>query len=187
MASCSFHSLLFFSSIEIYEDNDNAKEDEIAAVGGQTATGTNVFSAFYDRLKEIREYHRRHVAALVVDANEGHEALLKEEPQVKFSGEEAYGRYLDLHELYNPYINSKFGKAIEYSAYLDVFSQPHEIPRKLKSTRLKLNLKNNGQKAKLKNEKMRFKKVNMFEISRLLSILTILAQWKNWWNWILKS
>ncbi|KAL6218317.1 hypothetical protein ACLB2K_011531 [Fragaria x ananassa] len=41
--------------IEIYEDNDNARKDEIAALGGQTATGTNVFSAFYDRLKEIRE------------------------------------------------------------------------------------------------------------------------------------
>ncbi|PRQ56090.1 putative transcription factor C2H2 family [Rosa chinensis] len=121
--------------IEIYEDNDNARKDEIAALGGQTATGTNVFSAFYDRLKEIREYHRRHPAALVVDANEEHEALLKEEPQVEFSGEEAYGRYLDLHELYNQYINSKFGEPIEYSAYLDVFSQPHKIPRKLKSTR----------------------------------------------------
>nr|XP_011469280.1 PREDICTED: splicing factor 3A subunit 3-like isoform X2 [Fragaria vesca subsp. vesca] len=121
--------------IEIYEDNDNARKDEIAALGGQTATGTNVFSAFYDRLKEIREYHRRHPAALVVDANDEHEALLKEEPQVEFSGEEAYGRYLDLHELYNQYINSKFGEPIEYSAYLDVFSQPHKIPRKLKSTR----------------------------------------------------
>ncbi|KAM5550605.1 hypothetical protein ABKV19_027116 [Rosa sericea] len=121
--------------IEIYEDNDNARKDEIAALGGQTATGTNVFSAFYDRLKEIREYHRRHPAALVVDANEEHEALLKEEPQVEFSGEESYGRYLDLHELYNQYINSKFGEPIEYSAYLDVFSQPHKIPRKLKSTR----------------------------------------------------
>lgn len=49
--------------------------------------------------------------------------------------QEAYGRYLDLHELYNQYINSKFGKEIEYSAYLDVFSRPHEIPRKLKMTR----------------------------------------------------
>ena len=49
--------------------------------------------------------------------------------------QEAYGRYLDLHELYNQYINSKFGKEIEYSAYLDVFSRPHEIPHKLKMTR----------------------------------------------------
>lgn len=52
-----------------------------------------------------------------------------------FLFQEAFGRYLDLHELYNLYINSKFGKQIEYSAYLDVFSQPHEIPRKLKMTR----------------------------------------------------
>ncbi|KAL6291666.1 hypothetical protein ACE6H2_009176 [Prunus campanulata] len=118
--------------IETYEDKDNARKDEIAALGGQTATGVNVFSAFYDRLKEIREYHRKHPAARVVDANEEEEALLKEEPQIEFSGEEAFGRYLDLHELYNQYINSKFGEPIEYSAYLDVFSQPQKIPRKLK-------------------------------------------------------
>jgi len=39
--------------IGIYEDNDNARKDEIAALGGQTASGINVFSAFYDRLKEV--------------------------------------------------------------------------------------------------------------------------------------
>lgn len=42
--------------IEIYEDKDNARKDEIAALGGQTATGINVFSAFYDRLKEVTVY-----------------------------------------------------------------------------------------------------------------------------------
>ncbi|KAI7743339.1 hypothetical protein M8C21_032524 [Ambrosia artemisiifolia] len=121
--------------VEIYEDKDNARKDEIAALGGQTATGTNVFSAFYDRLKEIREYHRRHPSARVLDTTDELEQLLEEEPQIEFSGEEAYGRYLDLHELYNDYINSKFGKQIDYTAYLDVFSQPHHIPRKLKMTR----------------------------------------------------
>ncbi|XP_057951620.1 splicing factor SF3a60 homolog [Malania oleifera] len=121
--------------VEIYEDKDNARKDEIAALGGQTATGTNVFSAFYDRLKEIREYHRRHPAARVVDTNEDSEELLKEQPQIEFSGEEAFGRYLDMHELYNDYINSKFGEPIEYTAYLDVFTQPHKIPRKSKMTR----------------------------------------------------
>ncbi|KAG8653026.1 hypothetical protein MANES_06G159600v8 [Manihot esculenta] len=121
--------------VEIYEDKDSARKDEIAALGGQTATGTNVFSAFYDRLKEIREYHRRHPAARVVDANEEHDALLKEEPLIEFTGEEAFGKYLDMHELYNQFINSKFGEPIEYSAYLDVFSQTHNIPRKLKLTR----------------------------------------------------
>eukprot|EP00262_Sarcandra_glabra_P007922 TRINITY_DN21036_c0_g1_i1.p1 TRINITY_DN21036_c0_g1~~TRINITY_DN21036_c0_g1_i1.p1 ORF type:complete len:510 (-),score=99.28 TRINITY_DN21036_c0_g1_i1:274-1803(-) len=120
---------------EIYEDKDNARKDEIAALGGQTSSGTNVFSAFYDRLKEIREYHRRHPVARVVDAAEEYEDLLKEEPRIEFSGEEAFGRYLDMHELYNEYINSKFGEPIEYSAFLDVFSQPHKIPRNLKLTR----------------------------------------------------
>ncbi|KAK4384858.1 Splicing factor SF3a60 [Sesamum angolense] len=107
--------------IEIYEDKDNARKDEIAALGGQSSTSANVnvFSAFYDRLKEIREYHRRHPAArYVVDTNDEYEQLLKEEPVIEFTGEEAFGRYLDLHELYNDYINSKFGKQIEYSAYL---------------------------------------------------------------------
>nr|GMD81088.1 splicing factor SF3a60 homolog [Ipomoea batatas] len=56
--------------VDIYEDKDGARKDEIAALGGQTATGTNVFSAFYDRLKEIREYHRRHPAARVVDTSD---------------------------------------------------------------------------------------------------------------------
>ncbi|CBI23142.3 hypothetical protein VitviT2T_025424 [Vitis vinifera] len=121
--------------IDIYEDKDNARKDEIAALGGQTATGTNVFSAFYDRLKEIREYHRKHQAARVVDANEEYEELLKEELRIEFRGEEAFGRYLDLHELYNEYINSKFGEHIEYSAYVEVFSEPQKIPRKLKLTR----------------------------------------------------
>ncbi|KAJ6687539.1 SPLICING FACTOR SF3A-RELATED [Salix purpurea] len=121
--------------VEIYEDKDNARKDEIAALGGQTAMGTNVFSAFYDRLKEIREYHRRHPAARVVDANEDYEAMLKEEPVIEFTGEEAFGKYLDMHELYNQFNNLKFEKPIEYSTYLDIFSQPHNLPRKVKFTR----------------------------------------------------
>ncbi|PIA54848.1 hypothetical protein AQUCO_00901027v1 [Aquilegia coerulea] len=121
--------------VEIYEDNDNARKDEIAALGGQTEKGTNVFNAFYDRLKEIREYHRRHPNARVIDASEEYEELLKEEPHIEFSGEEGHGKYLDMHELYNEYINSKFGKHIEYSVYLDVFSQPNHVPRNLKLTR----------------------------------------------------
>ncbi|URD94703.1 splicing factor 3A subunit [Musa troglodytarum] len=73
--------------IDVYEDKDNARRDGIAALGGQTASGTtNLFSAFYDRLKEIREYHRRHSAARVVDVTEYVE-LLKQEPHIEFSGE----------------------------------------------------------------------------------------------------
>ncbi|KAL3689105.1 hypothetical protein R1sor_015414 [Riccia sorocarpa] len=122
--------------VEIYEDKDNARKDEIAALGGQSANGqNNYFSAFYDRLKEIRDYHRRHPSARVVEEGEDAEELLKEEPWIEFSGEEAYGRYLDLHELYNRYLNAKFGHPIEYSAFLEEFSQTQKIPRKFKLTK----------------------------------------------------
>eukprot|EP00249_Psilotum_nudum_P015382 c25297_g1_i3 orf=216-1733(+) len=121
--------------IEIYEDKDNARRDEIAALGGQNATGQNVFSVFYDRLKEIREYERRHPNALIVDVGDDPEELLKEEPWVDFSGEESFGRFLDMHELYNKYLNSKFESPIEYSAYLEYFPQTHMIPRSQKLTR----------------------------------------------------
>lgn len=36
---------------------------------------------------QIRDYHRRHPAARVVDATEDNEELLKEEPHIEFSGE----------------------------------------------------------------------------------------------------
>lgn len=120
--------------IEVYGDTDHSRKDEIAALGGQGVSGQNVFSAFYDRLKEIREYHRRHPIARVVDS-EDPEELLKEEPRVEFSGEEAFGRYLDMHELYNEYVNSKFGQLIDYATFLDEFPQTHNIPRTHKLTR----------------------------------------------------
>lgn len=49
--------------------------------------------------------------------------------------QEAFGKYLDMHELYNQFNNLKFEKPIEYSAYLDIFSQPNIVTRKLKFSR----------------------------------------------------
>jgi splicing factor 3A subunit 3 len=40
-----------------------------------------------------------------------------------------------MHALYQQYVNSKFGEPIEYSAYLDIFSETDKIPRKMKTTR----------------------------------------------------
>ncbi|CAL4974707.1 unnamed protein product [Urochloa decumbens] len=48
---------------------------------------------------------------------------------------EAFGRYLDLHELYNEFINSKFGTPMEYSAYVGCFSQTEKILQSHKKTR----------------------------------------------------
>lgn len=43
------------AQVRIYEDEDGARKEEIAAL----ANKDNPFAAFYDRLKETREYHRR--------------------------------------------------------------------------------------------------------------------------------
>eukprot|EP00897_Mesotaenium_endlicherianum_P007234 jgi/Mesen1/6539/ME000334S05877 len=121
--------------VEVYEDKDGARKDEIAAIGGQNSSNNNVFSAFYDRLKEIREYHRRHPGARVMEQGEDEAEQIKEEPFVEFSGEEAFGRYLDMHELYRTFTNSKFGEPLEYSAYLAQVADMQKVARRYKSTK----------------------------------------------------
>lgn len=54
--------------------------------------------------------------------------------KVSFSGEECFGQYVDLHECYNRYINSKFGHPVTYVAYLDNFPTIDMIPSKYKAT-----------------------------------------------------
>ncbi|GFR50687.1 hypothetical protein Agub_g12939 [Astrephomene gubernaculifera] len=85
---------------KIYEDEDKARKEEIEALGGED----KVFSKFYDRLKEIREYHRKFPTHDLTEA-EDDTPLLKEEPHVDFTGEEGLGRYLDLHDLYQRFLN----------------------------------------------------------------------------------
>uniref|UniRef100_A0ACD5VTM5 Uncharacterized protein n=1 Tax=Avena sativa TaxID=4498 RepID=A0ACD5VTM5_AVESA len=120
--------------VEIYEDKDGARKEEIS--NHLTApVQDDIFHKFFDRLKDIRESHRRNHSARFVSETDDHEELLKEEPAVEFSGEEAFGRYLDLHELYNEFINSKFGSLMEYSAYVGTFSQTEKITHSLKATR----------------------------------------------------
>eukprot|EP00243_Klebsormidium_subtile_P004114 TRINITY_DN17896_c0_g1_i1.p2 TRINITY_DN17896_c0_g1~~TRINITY_DN17896_c0_g1_i1.p2 ORF type:complete len:517 (+),score=201.30 TRINITY_DN17896_c0_g1_i1:191-1741(+) len=126
--------------VEIYEDVDGARKEEIAALGGLQAENQNVFSAYYDRMKEIRDYHRRHPSARTVE-QEDLDARIKAEPHVYFTGEEALGRFLDLHELHASFINSKFGprdgdeEEREYMRYLDTFHQVENIPRHFKSSK----------------------------------------------------
>ena len=103
------------------------KEQEMMAGGG------GVFVEFYDRLKEIRRNMRldQHVMTTRRADHEDEELIDHDDQRsicrrLIFSGEEAFGRYLDMHELYNEYINTKFGDPyIGYSAFLDAFPQIH--------------------------------------------------------------
>ncbi|GJM93552.1 hypothetical protein PR202_ga10116 [Eleusine coracana subsp. coracana] len=72
--------------VEIYEDKDGARKDEIS-IHLTAPTQNGIFSKYYERLKEIREYHRRNPSARFVSTTDDYEELLKEEPVIEFTGE----------------------------------------------------------------------------------------------------
>ncbi|KAL5265529.1 hypothetical protein ACHWQZ_G006300 [Mnemiopsis leidyi] len=51
------------------------------------------------------------------------------EEMVEFSDEEGYGKYLDLHECYEQFVNLKHATKIEYLTYLTSFDRLFEFPK----------------------------------------------------------
>ncbi|KAG8949278.1 hypothetical protein FRC04_008880 [Tulasnella sp. 424] len=113
-----------------YLDDDNTRHAET------TSLSTPDFTEFYARLKKIREYHLKYpdqpadpfeleLAGLMgededlldVGENEDTVALL-------FSGEESFGRYLDLYQSHSAYNNLKnLPRHISYVQYLDILAK----------------------------------------------------------------
>lgn len=52
---------------------------------------------------------------------------------VEFTDEEGYGKYLDLHQCYEKFINLKGMEKIDYITYLTTFDQLYEISREKKT------------------------------------------------------
>lgn len=114
----------------VYDDADGARKQEIASLRGD-----NVFSNFYDRLKDTRDYHRRFGGAEELTGPDDGAALLGPEAQLAFSGEEGMGRFLDLHELHRAWQNTRFGGPIDYSAYVaGLATHLDAVPRSQKMT-----------------------------------------------------
>ncbi|KAF8066290.1 hypothetical protein HT031_002613 [Scenedesmus sp. PABB004] len=110
-------------------DESRHRKEEIKALGADNPTA--VYGKFYDRLKELREYHGR-FAGLDITGPEDDSHLLAEEPKLDFSGEEALGRYLDLHDLHRAFTNAKFGRQCDYLDYCGSLTDFSEIARHLK-------------------------------------------------------
>uniref|UniRef100_A0AAQ4RAV4 Splicing factor 3a, subunit 3 n=1 Tax=Gasterosteus aculeatus aculeatus TaxID=481459 RepID=A0AAQ4RAV4_GASAC len=123
-----------------YEDKDGMRKDELGAI-----SGPNEFAEFYNRLKHIKEFHRKHPNEISIPMSVEFEELMKardnpsEEAQnlVEFSDEEGYGRYLDLHDCYLKYINLKGAEKLEYISYLSSFDQLFDIPKDRKNAEYK--------------------------------------------------
>jgi len=119
----------------LYEDRDGLRREEVQAL-----SGPNEIQEFYRRLKQIRDFHRTHPDEISIpmsvefdELNKMKENTEDHEPWVTFTDEEGYGRYLDLHDVYNKYCNVKGLERITYIAFLEKFDKLHEIPKEKKN------------------------------------------------------
>ncbi|KAB7505813.1 Splicing factor 3A subunit 3 [Armadillidium nasatum] len=124
---------------ELYEDKDGLRKEEVAAL-----SGPNELAEFYNRLKQIKEFHKKHPNEISVPMSIEFEEIAKLREttdeslaMVDFTDEEGYGKYLDLHECYNKYVNIKGIPKLDYIAYLGTFDHLYEIPKEKKTTQYK--------------------------------------------------
>ncbi|KAG6842012.1 hypothetical protein C0991_003538 [Blastosporella zonata] len=114
----------------LYQDED-ARNAELEALSASTQP--NDLSEFYSRLVKIQEHHAKYpdsvpggfdleLAALLDEPNQEDEDYEEEDPiSLLFSGEEAYGKYVDLYAHHTAYTNLKnIGKRPGYLQYLDL-------------------------------------------------------------------
>lgn len=119
----------------MYEDKEGERKAEIAAL-----SGPNEFSEFYSRLKTIKEFHKKHPDEISVPLSTEFEQMAKAYQQsdalnllVEFTDEESFGRYLDLHECYDKYINLRGVEKTDYITYLMIFDHLYDIPKDRKN------------------------------------------------------
>ncbi|EKX35503.1 hypothetical protein GUITHDRAFT_146427 [Guillardia theta CCMP2712] len=120
-----------------YEDKDEGKKHEVAAM-----SGSEVFGGFYSRLRELREYHRK-FPNLYYEPDNNEDITLEDDPEIldKFSGEEMHGRFLDLNENHIQFINLKNARAVSYEVYLNIFLDFASVPLNVKGMKYKNYLK----------------------------------------------
>merc|ERR1719238_1651410 len=102
------------TAVDIYMDKDGMRTDDINALAGHRGDkkSGDVWTSFYDKVKEVKDYHRR------FSVNQGlpevqnaqwfyQHAFQSDRSEALFSGEEDLGKRVDMHEHYVKYINIK--------------------------------------------------------------------------------
>ncbi len=114
---------------EIYQDADGIMKAELSSM-----RGANMFSSFYETIKNAGEYSRRFPDA--VDIMVIQDDMDVDEVTVQFSGEEVFGKYLDLNAFYVRFSNLPgipISRDQDYLQYLDKFNSFFYIPENSKS------------------------------------------------------
>ncbi|KAI8065689.1 hypothetical protein BC940DRAFT_303342 [Gongronella butleri] len=133
----------------LYKDQDGARAKEIEHISQPNIS----LDAFYEDLKAINDHHDKYPNQQI-DAPEfeflrvqkhddtehdGHDDMdaADQELETLFSGEEQYGRYLDLLAVHNDYVNLKGINRVEYIPFLDRmdrFDAPNVYPPSIKTS-----------------------------------------------------
>lgn len=116
--------------LNIYADADGARRREIQSI----STG-DPFEEFYKQLGSIRDFHRRYPNEPVENLERAYKrrAVGENEPvpaateiENMFTGEEGYGRFFDLTNFHEEYLNLpgiKGARRVTYLQYLDNFDK----------------------------------------------------------------
>ncbi|KAI2633963.1 hypothetical protein GGS21DRAFT_519386 [Xylaria nigripes] len=109
--------------LEIYRDADGSRSREIQQIG----TG-DPMDEFYKQLGEIKGFHARYPNEPVENLERAYrpkkgadEAAQWSIVDTLFTGEEAFGRFLDLQTCHELYLNLPNAKRLNYLQYLDLF------------------------------------------------------------------
>lgn len=110
---------------ELYADPDAARSKEVAQLSASGGLDT-----FYEQLGTIKDFHKKYpdhttedlAAQYEIDLPDPNYPVDPEDRVAKmFSGEESYGRYLDMNSHHAVFQNLKRNRTIPYSRYLDIF------------------------------------------------------------------
>jgi splicing factor 3A subunit 3 len=94
-----------------------------------------VFNGFYSRLRELREYHKKFPNLHAEPELDTFNPNLDDDPDIlsQFTGEEFFGRFLDLNPHHIKFINLKGTKAVTYEAYLSIFEDFTSVPEEVRT------------------------------------------------------
>lgn len=131
--------------LDIYHDAEGLRLREIQSI----STG-DPFDEFYKQLSAIKDFHRRYPNEPVENLERAYKRKAPGEGESAtaevdnmFTGEESYGKFLDLTTLHEQYLNLPGVKRLSYLQYLpvfDVFTTPQcPIKRADKNTDLYFN------------------------------------------------
>ncbi|KAI5917634.1 splicing factor 3A subunit 3 [Camillea tinctor] len=110
--------------LSIYRDADGARSREIQQIGSG-----DPMDEFYKQLADIKSFHARYPNEPVENLErayrpkKGPDGELSQPSIVDtmFTGEEAFGRFFDLHTCHELYLNLPNAKRLSYLQYLDLF------------------------------------------------------------------